>query len=499
MFWPKSLMIKRLGRFKWAGLLALMLVAIAGAGLAANSWILSPNNFFINDDYDWLHIAAFSNYQSMFHLLPAQAYNDRPVGAMFIKLLYDLFGTSSRLHHGVLMGVHLVNGLLVFWLGWKLLAQKRVAQAKLIAFCAGLWFAAWPEALFLIGWDAGIFDLLGCTLFLMFMLVHISSRGSSRRWLWGSVMAVLLLLSLRTKEMAVTLPVLALVTELWLRGSYSRAAAKDALVRLALPFGVLAVYLGAIAARFGSHEAGFGEGSPYFVSLNPLQLLGSVPKYLDLYFNPFNPAYDVSGGRFEALTIALIVLVAIIALHLLSRRQGSPDALPFMFLLGVMSLGPVLPLVNSVQRLYLYFPSAFLAIGVAIAAVRLTGWLAGRWPTVASATAVGLVVILPWLALETGANQLFRSYYLRAALKNKQVYAQLAHLPRPHPNQTLVLSGQPRLGEYLPFLDRYPVLEPMQIIFHDDSLRYRKLAPGETCPDCYIMTYKDGLPIATQR
>lgn len=476
----------------------LPILVIIAVGLVANAWILSSNNFFINDDFDWLRIADFSSFGQLFHPLPIQTYNDRPIGAMFIKLLYEAFGMNAQLHHVVLMSLHLVNGILVFSFTKILLTKKRVNRARLIAFCAGLWFVAWPEALFLIGWDAGIFDLLGCTLFLLFLVIHLSSIGSPRKWSYGFVMGLMLFLSLRTKEMAVTLPFIAMAGELWVTDGRSWSDIWVATKRLGLPLVVLAIYLVAIGLKFGSHEAGFGRNSPYFVSLNPLTVLYGIPKYLALYFNPSNPGYEVTGRHIE-LFLVIAICCVLLALDFFLKRTKN-NVLPFMLLLAFMSLGPVLPLANNVQRLYLYFPSVFLAAAVAYTIVRAFEITTGkRKHILVAGLSISISILIPLFAINTSSNRVFRSYYLMAAGKNRQVYYQLSALKRPGRGQVIVLRGTALAGEYLPFLDRYNFLEPMQIIWGDKSLSYRLLTADQQCPTCYIVSYVNGIPELTQR
>ncbi|MRD45831.1 hypothetical protein GHT07_00960 [Caenimonas koreensis DSM 17982] len=57
---------------------------------------LGARHFFFADDWGWLYLAEFAPVTQIVSILPQQVYNDRPVGALFIKLLYRLFGLEPR-------------------------------------------------------------------------------------------------------------------------------------------------------------------------------------------------------------------------------------------------------------------------------------------------------------------------------------------------------------------------------------------------------------------
>src|SRR6218665_2031112 len=86
----------------WAALLAALIA------IAASAWILDPRLFFYADDWSWQLSAAFTPPADYLKLFPTQIYNDRPVGALFIKAVYSLFGlnyqaaaSATLLLHGI--------------------------------------------------------------------------------------------------------------------------------------------------------------------------------------------------------------------------------------------------------------------------------------------------------------------------------------------------------------------------------------------------------------
>ena len=67
-----------------------LLVAVIAA-LWFNRWVLDPAHFFFADDWGWLERAQFGPWQNSIHLLPTAIYNDRPVGELLIRGLYEVF------------------------------------------------------------------------------------------------------------------------------------------------------------------------------------------------------------------------------------------------------------------------------------------------------------------------------------------------------------------------------------------------------------------------
>lgn len=90
------------------------IIMLLGFSLLSVFWIISEKNSFCFDDTTWLLKVSTTSYQDLFSFIPHSAYLDRPIGVIFLKLLYDLFGLDYGYHHAVLIGLHIINTVLVF-------------------------------------------------------------------------------------------------------------------------------------------------------------------------------------------------------------------------------------------------------------------------------------------------------------------------------------------------------------------------------------------------
>ena len=134
------------------------IAAIVATAFLYNRWLLDARTYFFFDDWQWLWRAEFFPWSdTYFSLLPSWAYNDRPVGATFIKVLYGLFQLNHRAFQFALLSLHAINCALLFAIAVRYIGR---AGAVIAALLAATWFAS-NDA---VGWTAAIFDLLGATL-----------------------------------------------------------------------------------------------------------------------------------------------------------------------------------------------------------------------------------------------------------------------------------------------------------------------------------------------
>ena len=189
-------------------------------------WALSPSNFFQFDDYQWQWRTQTTSYSDLFNIIPYAPYNDRPVGALFLKVLFGVFGVNNVLHHIVLLLVHIASSLLFFWL-LRVVLHDYLHQAhqhastgswkKNIPWVSAVFFAGWSTStLRVISWDAAIFDLLAAPLVLLSALCYFKAQRKSNVQLFISLGCILFYgLALRTKEMVIALPCMLACISLW--------------------------------------------------------------------------------------------------------------------------------------------------------------------------------------------------------------------------------------------------------------------------------------------
>ena len=80
------------------------------------SWAFHPNQFLYSDEISNLAWQFDISYRWYFYLLPQRIYNDRPIGFMFERILYDLFGMDYTRHLACFLLIHFANCGLIYLL-----------------------------------------------------------------------------------------------------------------------------------------------------------------------------------------------------------------------------------------------------------------------------------------------------------------------------------------------------------------------------------------------
>ena len=155
-------------------------------------WSCDKLHYFYTDDYDWIIKSSNYNLLDYLHLLPIAPYNDRPVGALVIGLMYYLFALSAPKYYCCLLVIHTINAMLAFKVTTKLTGDRLFALFIAMVFC--LWFPAHVATY----WIGAIFDLVALTLILSSLLLYLNNH------LISSVLCYFL--AARTKELAIMLP-----------------------------------------------------------------------------------------------------------------------------------------------------------------------------------------------------------------------------------------------------------------------------------------------------
>jgi tetratricopeptide (TPR) repeat protein len=181
---------------------------------------------------------------------PEYAGNYHPVTLLAIAAQYAAFGASPSGYHMVSLLLHIIATLLVYRIVGSL------ARSPLAAFAAAALFAVHPLHLEPVAWIADQKDLLCAVFYLGAVLAYVRYReGADRRRLYTAVLP-LFALSLLSKGVAVTLPVVLLLVDMHRDGRVTVAALKEKLPHFALSvlFGVLAIRAQAAAGAMAAVE-----------------------------------------------------------------------------------------------------------------------------------------------------------------------------------------------------------------------------------------------------
>ena len=127
---------------------------------------------------------------------------------------YSLFGHAAGYHHLVNVAIHLINSILVFFLARRLCALGPIGNTTLIALVSAMVFAVHPLRVESVAWIAARKDLLYALFFLVSIGFYLRHRMGERYAYIISMGAFLA--SLLSKSMAVTLPAVLLILDLYL-------------------------------------------------------------------------------------------------------------------------------------------------------------------------------------------------------------------------------------------------------------------------------------------
>jgi protein O-mannosyl-transferase len=290
-----------------------------------------------------------------------------------------LFGFNPAAYHLVNVLIHVFNSVFVFGIA-RLLAKRWLSRDKieLFAVAVGLIFAVHPLQSEAVAYVWGRSSSM-CALFyfgsLLSMLVGFSKAGR-QRIVWFGLAAIAGYLAWKTKEEAITLPLLA-------AGAIALMSSWRSAIWIALtPFLLIAAQWRSmlqarvlIAENRALVEAGLDpslEPLTYFLT----SLKGIVCYYLRLYIFPIGQSADaylkpVSGFGDFSLLFAIVVLAALVALGVILFS----DRL-FVFGLMALLLSPltsyaIFPIADVVAEHRIYISGLGFAILVAWALTRL--------------------------------------------------------------------------------------------------------------------------------
>jgi hypothetical protein len=389
------------------------LAGLAALPLYILHWSLNPDNYFFADDWAWLDAAVTRPVLSQLRLFPDQPYNDRPAGALFINALYHIFGLNPVGFHAVFLAVHLLNVILAFWIA------RRLLQSEKLAFCSALLFGCWGSALRAPTWVAAAFDLLCCTFLLLALLAHVEKKSP---WLTAG----LLVLALRTKEVAIVFPLLLVAHEVLSSPRWT----KERIRRIVRSCGPALLVMGVYGAVYLDLHRRFPipEANQYHITIGFGPFFWGMEFYLRslFYLDAFHPLITAAF---------LMMLVGCLAMRWSAESMGLSGFVLFLL--------PVAFLAKQRGELYLYLPSAFFWMGVIALLRRGLLWLWESFParTVENlAVAIALLAAIGqyWLYLPTVNWSLGQFRMFRTSADTLQRV-----MPSPAPNTRLFIYGLP--------------------------------------------------------
>ena len=326
----------------------------------------------------------------------------RPLSFASLWIDWKLWGNNPFGFHLTSLLLHLGSTVVLYRLVRRLIGGCAVPLAV-----AGVW-ALLPTNIEPSCYISARHDVLFHFLYLVALEVWISGVGPLRVF----VFCALSLLAFCAKEMAVTLPVVAMIFEVVVRPGLTSETGGLRWRRLLVCAGVLVMLLGirwVVLLDAGGVQTALALPGPV--------LLGSVGwHYLQILAEPLSYSIDrsrdVVPSSHDAIRFAGVVGVVALGLALLVGRaeELKRRVIAFGLLWALVAYAPVsniVPLYTTCADRYLYLPSAAVLCALVIA---LTGALSGRRSAVNSRRGVPwiwLVPVVPLAVLATYRSTFF--------------------------------------------------------------------------------------------
>ncbi len=360
------------------------------------------SNFFVANDFQWLHSAAASSMRDIINYFAnVKGYFYRPLDRLLIFVLYSLSAFMPQGYHLVMLFLHVLVAFGVYIFINKLFAKKS------IAFIGALFFLVLPAHGENVYWISAISSTLA-TLFMIFGLNSwINFR--EKKSIFSYIMVIIFgLCALLSYELAVVFPLLLLLTDLF----FFKQKKNRSQMLAYLPF-IIEIILYGLVRLFTHATWGTGEYTYNFVHIIQ-NVCGNIFGYVGLFIagEHFLPLYNslraMSRPNAIALFVVLVALIITICIILWKSRKKISYLMTIKSLklsiyglcFGLVALIPVLPLGHIAER-YFYLGS----IGFIILVLGIVDFLADKFVKEKNKIAYSILVcvlafILAWCTVD---------------------------------------------------------------------------------------------------
>ena len=350
----------------------------------SNSFVYDDESTIINNYF----IRHWSNFPYIFtskYFSLSAELTYRPVVTVSYFIDYTFWHLNSSGYHLTNVLLHAINSILVFIFTFLLLRKR------LLALIASVFFSSYPifsEAVNAIGFRE---DLLAFMFFILAFICYL--KANQLKFIpYYPLSLCCFLLSLFSKEMTITLPVLILLSDIILRGLPSNNANDTASSPNKNKKGNIIQYL---RPRILHYYTGYFLITIFYILIrffflhNPLEskvnaypqdslltnlftMIHVLSSYIKLVFLPFslNTDYTVPFSNSPIKLSSLLSILLFIVTGIISFRMWLKNKIIFFFIIWCfVTLIPVMnifPLSNIMAERYLYIPCAGFSIFIAI-------------------------------------------------------------------------------------------------------------------------------------
>jgi hypothetical protein len=375
---------------------------------------LYTSAYFTIDDFDNLYTVQLQSASQMFwHIVNPASDFFRPTGMLFYWVMLKLFSLNAHAYHVLAWSLHAANIALVYFI------LKRITDSRAGAAVGALLFAS--EAVVAeLYWNFGtIFELVcGLAMFTGILLWNVEDRS----WPRSILSFFVFYFAFRAKEMAVTLPVIWLLSD-----QLFRRRSLKALLQLIPPalFGVWYGWTKVTSMRQTSPD------TPYFMDVRWLTLGRGFAGYLNQLFT--------THIRWQICSIVFAVLLLLFAL--MKKRE----AVFFQSYLFITFL-PVIFLINHRYAFYWYIPLVGLCGLAALLVKSMVAVAESKIPArMAPVAAAVAFAALSWgsYIVERKETRDQRQWMGNLAAEYRSWVASVQAMPPPAPHGIVYLESTP--------------------------------------------------------
>ena len=411
---------------------------------------------------------TLENIRAMFSEKVLLSYN--PLVVLSFAIDYSFVKTSPGWYHTVNVLLHIANGILLF------LAIGKITGQRMVAAGVALLFALHPMHVESVAWVASRKDVLYTFFYFLSWWMYLVYLTSARRMAFYFLALFAFVLSLLSKSQAVTLPVLLLMSAVFVQKRWD----KKELLKL-IPFFVLSVAIGyftlqGAAASADKYATSLTFGDKLVYSLMALGI------YLYKAFLPMNQSaiYAFPIVSTQAYLVQIVLALALVAgsawaaWHFRKQIPLVVFGIVFFYVHAFLILHILATNSSLVYERFTYvsYTGIFLAVTAVLAAIPSTsrrstaGWVFGivlvvfgaatyaRCGVWQNAETLWSDVIQKNPASDAAFNNRGEYYYTRGELQ--KAYADYTasigvnpRQPNPYNNRSVILMTEKRYAEAL--------------------------------------------------
>jgi hypothetical protein len=315
------------------------------------------NRGFINDELqsvDFVLTGDKPDFGKLFSREGVTGEYYRPLANATIAIDFYLWGWNASGYQLTNVLLHLLCVALVYQLG------KRLFESESVALYGAAFFGVIPIHEVSILWILGRGDIL-CAIFYLVSLLALLRYLENKRFGILAVSWLFFLLALLAKEMALSLPIVAVLLAWWKGGDKSFRWESVRPFTVGVPYFAIALFVVALRWLALENNFLFAPQGPH-ATIDSLHIIKNIATYLGLLVIPFGHSQiEHALSRYPSLFILLSIL-CLVATGFIGWKKGRDY--PELILLLLWVLVTLLPVSRLMMRWYLYIPSVGFCLGL---------------------------------------------------------------------------------------------------------------------------------------